>query len=76
MPNQLTIEEMSVFCKKKGFVYPSAELYGGLSGFFDFGPLGVELNNAIKASWWKTFVQDRDDIVGIDGSVITHQKIW
>lgn len=72
----ISIEEMAVFCKKKGFVYPAAEIYGGLSGFFDFGPLGVELNNTIKASWWKKFVQDREDIIGIDGSIVTHQKIW
>ncbi|MFC1728387.1 glycine--tRNA ligase [Nanoarchaeota archaeon] len=75
-PAALEIDEMAVFCKKKGFVYPAAEIYGGLSGFFDYGPLGTELNNAIKASWWKKFVQDRDDVIGIDGSVITHQKIW
>ena len=72
----ISIEDMATFCKRKGFVYPAAEIYGGLSGFFDFGPLGTELNNAIKATWWKKFVQDRDDVVGIDGSVITHQKIW
>jgi glycyl-tRNA synthetase len=72
----VTIEEISTFCKKKGFVYQSAEIYGGLSGFFDFGHLGVELNNNIKSHWWKTFVQDRDDIFGIDGSIITNKKVW
>jgi len=72
----INIEEMASFCKAKGFVYPAAEIYGGMAGFFDMGPLGVELNNAIKASWWKKFVQDRNDVVGIDGNVITHQKIW
>ncbi len=72
----INIEEMATFCKSKGFVYPAAEIYGGLSGFFDFGPLGTELVNAIKASWWKKFVQDRADVIGIDGSLITHQKIW
>ncbi len=70
------IEELSVFCKKKGFVYPSSEIYGGLSGFFDYGPLGVELKNNIKTAWWKTHVQERDDIVGIDGSIITSPKVW
>lgn len=72
----ISIEDMATFCKRKGFVYPAAEIYGGLSGFFDYGPLGAELNNAVKSTWWKKFVQDRDDVVGIDGSVITHQKIW
>ena len=72
----ITIEEMATFCKRKGFVYPSAEVYGGLSGFFDFGPLGVELKNNIKQQWWKTFVQQRSDIAGIDGSIITHPAVW
>lgn len=72
----LTIEDISTFCKKKGFVYPNSEIYGGISGFFDYGPLGVELKNNIKKAFWKTFVQQRDDIVGIDGTVITHPKVW
>lgn len=72
----LSIEEMATFCKKKGFVYPSSEIYGGLAGFFDFGPLGVELNNNIKNTWWKIFVQDNDNIVGIDGSIVSPFKVW
>lgn len=72
----LTIEDIATFCKKKGFVYPSSEIYGGIAGFWDLGPLGVELFNNIKSSWWSYFVQDRDDIVGIDTSIISHPKIW
>ncbi len=72
----ITIDEMASFCKKKGFVYPHAEIYGGLSGFFDYGHLGVELKNNIKQELWKTFVQQRKDIVGIDGSLVNHAKIW
>ena len=72
----INIEELAIFCKKKGFVFPSSEIYGGLSGFFDFGPLGVELFNNIKQNWWKFFVQDRDNMVGMDGSIISHPKIW
>ncbi len=72
----LNIEEMATFCKKKGFVYQDSEIYGSLAGFWDFGPLGVELKNNIKQHWWKTFVHQRDDVVGIDGSIITHKKIW
>jgi glycyl-tRNA synthetase len=72
----LNIEEMATFCKKKGFVFPNSEIYGGLSGFFDFGPLGVELNNKIKQTWWKRFVQDRDDVVGIDGSIVSSKDVW
>ena len=72
----LTIEELAVFCKKKGFVYPSSEIYGGLAGFFDYGHLGVELKNNIKKLWWKSHVQNREDIVGIDGSIICNPKVW
>ena len=74
--SKLSIEEMAIFCKRKGFVYPNSEIYGGISGFYDFGHLGVELKNNIKKEWWKTFVQERDDMVGIDGSIITHPMIW
>ncbi len=72
----LTIEDMAVFCKRKGFVYPSGELYGGLAGFWDFGHLGVELKNNIKREWWKFHVQERSDIAGIDGSIITNPTVW
>ncbi len=72
----LTIDEMATFCKRKGFVYPSAEIYGGFSGFFDYGPLGAELKNNLKQAWWKYHVHDREDIVGLDGTTVTHQKIW
>ncbi|MFA7707490.1 MAG: glycine--tRNA ligase [Candidatus Pacearchaeota archaeon] len=71
----LTIDELAIFCKRKGFVYPSGELYGGLGGFWDFGHLGVELKKNLKESWWKYHVY-RDDLVGIDGSIITNPKVW
>ena len=73
---KLTIDEMAAFCKRKGFAYPSSEIYGGIAGFYDFGHLGVELKNNIKKEWWKTFVQQREDIVGIDGSIITNPIVW
>jgi len=72
----LTIEEVATFCKTKGFVYPSSEIYGGLSGFWDYGPLGVELFNNIKAHWWNFFVRSREDLVGIDASIISHPRTW
>ena len=72
----LTTEDIATFCKKKGFVYPSSEIYGGIAGFFDYGHLGVELKNNIKKEWWKTHVQQRDDVVGIDGAIITNKKVW
>jgi glycyl-tRNA synthetase len=72
----LTIEEFATFCKRKGLVYPSSELYGGLSGFFDYGPLGVEIKNRIKQEWWKRFVQQRADVIGLDGAIISHKDVW
>jgi len=72
----LSIDDMATFCKRKGFVYPSSEIYGGMAGFFDYGPLGSEVKNNLKQDWWKVHVQQRDDVVGIDGSIITHPKVW
>jgi glycyl-tRNA synthetase len=76
LKGMITIDEMAVFCKRKGFVYPNSEIYGGLTGFFDFGHLGVELKNNIKQEWWNRHVRERQDIVGIDGSIITNPKVW
>ncbi|MBN2421313.1 glycine--tRNA ligase [Candidatus Woesearchaeota archaeon] len=72
----ISMEELAVFCKKKGFVYPSSEIYGGIAGFWDFGPLGVELFNNIKSSFWKFFVNSRDNVIGIEASVISHPRTW
>lgn len=73
---RLTIEELASFCKRKALVYPSSEIYGGLAGFWDFGPIGVELLGNIKKSWWKYFVNDKENIVGLDASLISHPKTW
>jgi len=62
--------------KRRGFVFPSSEIYGGFAGVYDFGPWGVELENNIKAQWWKKMVYDRDDIVGLDSSIFMNPKIW
>lgn len=72
----ISIEELATFCKRKGFVYPSGEIYGGFAGFWDFGNLGTELKNNIKKEWWKFHVYERQDIVGMDGSIITNPKTW
>jgi glycyl-tRNA synthetase len=76
LKKELTIEELSQFCKAKGFVFRSSDIYGGLSGFWDFGPLGVELFNNIKKNWWNYFVHSKDNMVGIEASVISHPKTW
>ncbi|MEM2956246.1 MAG: glycine--tRNA ligase [Candidatus Pacearchaeota archaeon] len=73
---KITIDELATFCKRKGFVYPSSEIYGGLSGFWDYGHLGVELKNNIKNEWWNYHVRQRNDIIGMDGSIITNPKVW
>ena len=73
---ELTIEDIYSFCKRKGFVYPSSEIYGGLAGFWDFGPLGVELFNNIKKEWWNFFVYQKENMVGIEASIISNPKIW
>ncbi len=72
----ISISEITKFCKEKGFVYQNSDIYSPLAGFWDFGPLGTELKNNIKNNFWKTFVQSRDDIIGIDGSIITDKKVW
>ena len=73
---KLTIDELTTFCKRKGFVFKSSEIYGGMSGFWDFGPIGVDLYNNIKADFWKFFVHDKENMVGIDASIISHPKTW
>ncbi len=70
------IDKIISLCKRRGFIFPSSEIYGGLAGFYDFGPLGVELKNNIKRSWWKNIVWQRDDVVGLDSSVIFNPKVW
>lgn len=70
------MEKLISLCKRRGFIFQSAEIYGGLQGFWDYGPLGVELKNNIKKAWWKKFVQERDDVVGLDSAIITNPKVW
>ncbi|HRY82791.1 MAG TPA: glycine--tRNA ligase [Candidatus Moranbacteria bacterium] len=70
------MEKIVSLCKRRGFVFPGSEIYGGLANSWDFGPLGVELKNNIKNVWWKRFVQQRDDMVGIDASLIMNTKVW
>ncbi|MBI2953977.1 MAG: glycine--tRNA ligase [Chloroflexi bacterium] len=63
-------------CKRRGFIFQSSEIYGGFGGFWDYGPLGVELKRNIKDAWWRAMVQERDDIVGLDGSIVMHPQVW
>jgi glycyl-tRNA synthetase len=63
-------------CTNRGFIYPSSEIYGGINGFWDYGPLGVEMRNNVKAAWWQRMVRERDDVVGLDSSIIANPKAW
>jgi glycyl-tRNA synthetase len=69
------MEKIVSLCKRRGFIYQSAELYGGLNGCWDYGPLGTELKRNLKDYWWRKNVHGRDDIVGLDGSILTHQAV-
>lgn len=63
-------------CAARGFIYPASEIYGGIAGFWDYGPLGVELKNNLKAFWWRRMVREREDVVGIDSAIISHPRTW
>ena len=63
-------------CRRRGVIFQSSEIYGGINGFFDYGPVGVELRRNIKEAWWHDMVQLRDDIVGLDSSIIMHGDVW
>ncbi len=70
------METIVALCKRRGFIFQSSEIYGGLNGFFDYGPLGVELKKNIRDCWWNDMVRRRDDVVGIETSIIMHPKVW
>lgn len=70
------METLVALCKRRGFIFQSSEIYGGINGFFDYGPLGVELKKNIRDCWWDDLVRRRDDIVGLESSIIMHPKVW
>ena len=74
--NTELMEKIVSFAKRKGFVYPSSEIYGGFSSCYDYGPYGTELQNTIKKMWWNYMVQFREDIIGLDSAIFMHPKIW
>ena len=69
------MEKIVSLCKRRGFVFPGSEIYGGLQGFYDFGPLGVEMKNNLKRLWWDQMIKEHENIVGIDGAIITNPKV-
>jgi glycyl-tRNA synthetase len=72
----VTMERIVALCKRRGFVFPSSEIYGGVGSTYDYGHYGVLLKNNVKAQWWKAMLQDRDDIVALDSAIIQHPRVW
>jgi glycyl-tRNA synthetase len=72
----VTMEKIVSLCKRRGFVFPSSEIYGGLGSSYDYGHYGVLLKNNVRAQWWKAMLQDRDDIVALDSAIIQHPRTW
>ena len=76
MSQTVTMDKVVAFCKRRGFVYQSSEIYGGIRSSYDYGPLGVELKRNIKDEWWRSMVHAREDVVGIDTAIIMHPRVW
>lgn len=74
--SETSLEQIVSLCKRRGFVFQASEIYGGLAGFYDYGPLGVELVNNIKQEWWKAMVREHDNIFGIDSAIVQNPKLW
>ena len=70
------LDVMASLCKRRGFIFPSSEIYGGFESTWDYGPMGVELKRNVKQAWWKAMVQERDDIVGLDAAILMSPKVW
>jgi glycyl-tRNA synthetase len=75
-PTEVSMEEIVALCKRRGFVFPSSEIYGGLGSTYDYGHYGVLLKNNVKAEWWRAMLQDRDDIVALDSAILQHPRVW
>jgi glycyl-tRNA synthetase len=75
-PSVAELDTIVSLAKRRGFVYPSSEIYGGINAVWDYGPLGVELKNNVKRAWWRAVVQERDDVVGLDAGILMHPQVW
>ena len=76
MAAQPRMEDLVSLCARRGIIFQSSEIYGGINGFWDYGPLGVELKQSLKAFWWQRMVRERDDVEGVDSAIIAHPRIW
>src|SRR3990172_3312496 len=70
------LDDIVSLCKRRGFVFQSSEIYGGLASTYDYGPLGVEMKRNIRDSWWRAFITGRDDCVGIESAILMHPRVW
>ena len=70
------MEKIVSLCKRRGFIYQSSEIYGGINGFWDYGPLGAELKRNVKELWWRTMVHNREDVAGLEATIIMAPQIW
>src|SRR5947207_14309982 len=70
------MEKIVSLCKRRGFIFQSSEIYGGINGFWDYGPLGAELKRNVKELWWASMTKQRDDVVGLEATIIMHPQIW
>src|ERR1700755_2831308 len=76
-PKEIPLMEKIVsLCKRRGFIFQSSEIYGGINGFWDYGPLGAELKRNLRDTWWRAMTRDREDVVGLDATIIMHPAIW
>ena len=75
-PAVAALDTIVSLAKRRGFVFPSSEIYGGINAVWDYGPLGVELKNNVKRAWWRSMVQEREDIVGLDAGILMHPQVW
>src|SRR5579872_916789 len=75
-PKNTMMDDIVSLAKRRGFVFPSSEIYGGIANTWDFGPIGVLMKQHIIAEWWKTFIQSRMDMVGLDSSILMNKKVW
>jgi len=76
MSKEISLEDIASLCKRRGFIFQGSEIYGGLAGTWDYGPLGVQLKRNIADLWWKTFVENRADMYGVDAAILMNQKVW
>ena len=75
-PAVANLDTIVSLSKRRGFIFPSSEIYGGINAVWDYGPLGVELKNNVKRAWWRSMVQLRDDVVGLDAGILMHPQVW